>query len=461
MGCTAGVGCRHRAYSDLYVENMAAEIRDLEDQLYEYDYEYRLLEQELASLRQQNAQIQSQTSSNSQGTGFGNGEPLQFMTPSSPTEVPDPIDPYPGDSNSPGRSSILEGKSSSSGPEEVPSLPAATGSGSEPVEAPPGRVSPFGQGQPQTDPPGDESGFGSSPDDLLPPKIDLGEPMPPPLPTSSYVPRSSDRVDNVQPQMDALELNVSRIEIPAQLASQKTLKSSIQSSRNETESADSDTNAGFAEKRADSVSDDELNFTPGFATIRPGVEQVTDQRIVELAFHPTLSRAANFDDITDDDGLYLVLQPRNEKGQVVPIAADLSVVVLDPSRSGRAARIGRRDYSATEVKSKLVPSGSKQGIHLTLPWNGPDPNADRVIVFVRYTFPDGRQVIGEKTFFVSGPGGLKTVWAPRVEDSDSSNSSGSSNVISASYQSASEGQKVVRPSVGSSVGTPEVPTPPR
>ncbi len=35
-------GCRNRAYSDLYVESMAAEIRQLEDQLYEYDNEYHI-----------------------------------------------------------------------------------------------------------------------------------------------------------------------------------------------------------------------------------------------------------------------------------------------------------------------------------------------------------------------------------------------------------------------------------
>ncbi|MFK7737330.1 MAG: hypothetical protein AB8B50_14950 [Pirellulaceae bacterium] len=459
----SSVGCRHRAYSDLYVENMAAEIRDLEDQLYEYDYEYRLLEQELSSLRQQNNQIQSQTpSTSSQESTFGNRQPLQFMTPASPTVVPDPVDPYQGDNGAQGRSSILEDNSSSSGPEEVPSLPAESGQGNAPRETPPSRVNPFDRGQPQADPAGEDSGFGTSPDDLLPPQIDLGEPMTPPLPTSSYAPISGDRAANSQPQMDALELNVSRIEIPAQFASQKTLKSSIQSGRTGSQSSASNTDFDSAKKKAEPNNDGELNFTPGFATIRPAVEQVTDQRIVELAFHPTLSRAANFDDVTDDDGLYLVLQPRNEKGQVVPIAANLSVVILDPSRSGKAARIGRRDYSATEVKSKTVRSGSKQGIHLTLPWNGPDPNADRVIVFVRYTFPDGRQVIGEKTFFVSGPGGLKTVWAPRAEEAGASTSTrGSSNVVSASFQSATEGQKVVRPSVGSSVGKSEIPAPPR
>ncbi len=52
-------GCARRAYNDVYVENMAAEIRDLEDQLYEFDGEYRMMEQQLDALRAENARLKS------------------------------------------------------------------------------------------------------------------------------------------------------------------------------------------------------------------------------------------------------------------------------------------------------------------------------------------------------------------------------------------------------------------
>lgn len=107
------------------------------------------------------------------------------------------------------------------------------------------------------------------------------------------------------------------------------------------------------------------------------------------------------DDRPDDDGLYLVLQPKNERGQMVPVAADLTVFALDPARQGEQAKIGRWEYSAAEVQDKLQPGGSEQGIHLRLPWNGPDPSADRVIVFALYKFDNGRQVMGEKEVFIS------------------------------------------------------------
>jgi hypothetical protein len=231
--------------------------------------------------------------------------------------------------------------------------------------------------------------------------------MPPPLPVSRDFSNSSDRG-----QSHDMELNLSRIDVPAQLAS---------------------------------------NLGP--AQLKLGAEKPTDMKVVEIAFHPSLTRAANFDDEPDDDGLYLVLQPKNAVGQMVPTPAALDIAVLDPSREGDAARIGRWTYSAVEVKAKLQPIGSNQGIHLSLPWNGPDPAADRVIVFIRYTFPDGRQVVNDKHIFVAGKGSMKTVWVPRSTDE--------SPVTAASFERPSPIPNVIRPSGNSALGGPEAAPLPR
>jgi hypothetical protein len=52
-------GCQRRAFTELYVENMASEIRTLEDIVYEYDAEYRAMERELEDLRRINEQLES------------------------------------------------------------------------------------------------------------------------------------------------------------------------------------------------------------------------------------------------------------------------------------------------------------------------------------------------------------------------------------------------------------------
>ena len=91
--CAVLSGCHRRGYTDLYVESMASEIRDLEDQLYEYDHEYRLLEQELESLRRHNASLRA--SATSQGSNGGRaGEPARDTLPARrSTEVPELLPP--------------------------------------------------------------------------------------------------------------------------------------------------------------------------------------------------------------------------------------------------------------------------------------------------------------------------------------------------------------------------------
>lgn len=390
--CIALGGCHNRAYNDLYIENMASEIRDLEDQLYEFDYEYRQLEHELAALRAENARLRT-SDSPAPTRNNGSSAANSGRRPSTRESVP------------PQAESILE-----------PAIELPSDLSTDDL-LPPSRSNQSGTNSSDTPPTLNvpmDSGPEFDTEDLLPPTIEPGEPMPPQQPLGAQ--RSSDDTF----ASNALELNLSRIEVPAKLASQIY--------------AVDDANPDDGQADRDAAESEAVPFESAAAVIKPAVRQVEDNRVVELAFHPTLSRAVNFDDEADDDGLYLVLQPLNESGEMVPVAADLSVVILDPSRENDEARIGRRNYSANEVKAKMQAAGVSQGIHLKLPWNGPDPQADRVLVFVRYTFPDGRQVIGEKTFFVSGEAGVRTVWAPR---SSREHENDASPVVTASYEDAS------------------------
>lgn len=414
LGIALFAGCHNRAYNDLYVESMAAEIRDLEDQLYEYDHEYRVLEQKLAVLQSEN---------NARTLGAPQKAPkaatplpsFEFQPrPATPLSPAEETIKKPAASAAP---SILESQQESVLPqqpsgsaENLPLRPAA-----EPT--PPRSSIPRGIDRLPSPP---DSGNEFDLDLLSPPTIELGEPQPPP----SLLPGNG--ADNRRPAPeDDLEMNLSRIEVPTQLATG--------------------------------------NASAGQAKLTIAAEQVTDTRVIELAFHPAHSRSVNFDDDDADDGLVLLLLPKNERGQMVPAAAALSIVVLDPAREGAAARIGRWDYSAAEIKQKIQPLGTNQGIQLTLPWNGPDPSADRVIVFARYTFENGRQVIGQKEIYVTSHERFKTVWAPRGRSGNSmaaasSKSTASAGVAIASFQAsgtrAPDLNHTVRPAAGTTTLDP-------
>lgn len=216
-----------------------------------------------------------------------------------------------------------------------------------------------------------------NPNDLAPPKIDLGEPMPPSVP-----PIGTNINNQVTTADNDLELELGQIKLPAQLAS----------------------------ARSTSQADESLVRS---SQIHPAAEMPEDTRIVEVKFHPTLCRAVNSDQQGDDDGLYLVLQPYNSSGEFVPLPADLMVLALDLSREEKKATIGRWTLSAADVKSKMNPIGSSQGIHLSLSFSGPAPQCDRVLVFAYYTLADGRRVVAEHEVMLNNLHRQHAVWVPR------------------------------------------------
>lgn len=367
-------GCARRAYTDVYIENMASEIRDLEDQLYEFDSEYRALEQELDALQSENARLRSGLASGSAKTEFGGGQ--RSFSQGSAAQTPQPL---PGAAGSPG--SV---RPPDSQPSPAPSLearpplgreaPQDVGSGLAPTQ--PAVENPLSPSE--LPPPAQAPGAGESdPYDLknlVPPTIEQGEAMPPTLPA----PRSDGSAPLTLGTPSDLEVEVGQIAVPAQLAS---------------------------------VTSD------GPARMPVVAEMPRDQRIVEVKFHPSLCRAVASDSEGDDDALSLVLQPLNASGQFVPLPAQLLIVALDPASDNSQKPAGRWTLEAEDVQAKLQPIGSSQGIHLSLPLNGPKPQADRLVVFVYYTLPDGRRVVAEQEIFLNNAHRQHTVWVPRGKGS--------------------------------------------
>lgn len=318
---------------------MAAEIRDLEDQCYEYDYEYRRLEQENAALQQRLAGMERQleretpkTSSLFGGFGAGRSETPDFAPPS----IADPSD--------------------------ANSITPRT-------DSPPSSGFDDGEFDDMGDVPLDE---------LTPPTIDYGSPPP-----VSVLPQ-----DATTAPEDDLELNLSRIEVPSMMASH--------------------TSSRDAPERLAS-----LNSTSRPVEVPPR-EEVTDFRIVELAFHPTMTRSVDMDEKAGDDGVMMVIQPKNMSGQFIPLKAQLTVLILDPSLPQTQATIGYRKFSEAEVAAKTEPIGARQGIHLQLPWRaGANPRADRVIVMVKSTHENGKELVGSRDVVLSNSSQFKTVWTPR------------------------------------------------
>ena len=140
-----------------------------------------------------------------------------------------------------------------------------------------------------------------------------------------------------------------------------------------------------------------------------------DKRVTHLFLNPVQTTAADFDGQPGDDGLRVVLEPRNAAGQFVSDAGPVSIVVLDPDQLGEAARIARWDFDQTAMR-QLLAASSGRDIKLEVPWPGSAPTATKLKLFVRYETSDGRKLQADREIFVIPSGQTLSRWTPRSTD---------------------------------------------
>jgi len=140
----------------------------------------------------------------------------------------------------------------------------------------------------------------------------------------------------------------------------------------------------------------------------------TDRKVTHLVVNKRLSGGHDFDASPGDDGLALVVEPRNADDRFVPTAGEVSVVVLDPGEEGEAARIARWDLSAEEVKRRMHSDDFYgRGIHLKLPWPDQPPAHSDLAVFVRFVNDEGKKIETRLDLNVALQGNSSVRWTPR------------------------------------------------
>ncbi|MEI8373358.1 MAG: hypothetical protein WCJ35_11070 [Planctomycetota bacterium] len=121
--------------------------------------------------------------------------------------------------------------------------------------------------------------------------------------------------------------------------------------------------------------------------------------VAQITLHPALTGGIGSGSRPSDEGLLVVVEPRDFGGNIVNASGDISVALLDPALNGEQARLGRWDFAVAQTQT-MIRTGSQQGIHLRLPWTS-TPAHDRLKVFVRYTTRDGRKLQTERLIAVA------------------------------------------------------------
>ncbi|MGQ9574707.1 MAG: hypothetical protein ACUVUC_05275 [Thermoguttaceae bacterium] len=126
-----------------------------------------------------------------------------------------------------------------------------------------------------------------------------------------------------------------------------------------------------------------------------------------ITLNRLLTSGWDMDDRPGDEGIIVVLEPRDAQGRPVAAAAPVSVVLLDRGLPGEAARVARWDLDAQQVAAQFRQMPSGEAIYLELPWPGPPPVHSHLHLFVRYTTRDGRKLEANRELDIAleGQGG--------------------------------------------------------
>ena len=160
-------------------------------------------------------------------------------------------------------------------------------------------------------------------------------------------------------------------------------------------------------RRAPAASPGTAQFSPQrkrdcpLSTAKPAVAD--NKQIQKIVLNRLLTGGYNTSGRSGHDGVMVVIEPRNAKGEVLTAPGELSVVVIDPALGGAESRVARWDFTADEVAARFRKTVVANGIQLEMPWPAEPPQNEDLHVFVRYTTADGRQLEADKPIKVKPP----------------------------------------------------------
>jgi hypothetical protein len=140
-------------------------------------------------------------------------------------------------------------------------------------------------------------------------------------------------------------------------------------------------------------------------TTPPGAGQtIIESPPTQLVINKRLTGGLDRDGHNGDEGILVVFEPRDAAGHLVKWPGKVSVVLMDPSLEGEAARVARWDFSAAEVPGHFLSTVFGRGLQFELPWPAAPPRNRELQLFVRFTTQEGQKLTADTTIEVRPPG---------------------------------------------------------
>lgn len=123
----------------------------------------------------------------------------------------------------------------------------------------------------------------------------------------------------------------------------------------------------------------------------PGGGKASSAEVAEVTLDAKLTGGLNLDTHPGDEGLLVVVEPRDGAGQVVSAPAKVSIVVMDPAIVGEEGRLARWDYTPEQAGANIRAADEGGGLLFEVAWPDGPPMHRALVLYVRYTTADGRR----------------------------------------------------------------------
>ncbi len=142
------------------------------------------------------------------------------------------------------------------------------------------------------------------------------------------------------------------------------------------------------------------------------VAKADSKDVGQLVLNRMLTGGFSTEGRLGDSGVLAVLEPRDAKGRRLEAPGDVAVVLMDPSKTGREAKLARWDFPAAETAKLFRGNGIARGMYVECPWPDRPPDNNSLHLYVRYTTRDGRKLEADQSVEVALPGEKAARWTP-------------------------------------------------
>lgn len=122
--------------------------------------------------------------------------------------------------------------------------------------------------------------------------------------------------------------------------------------------------------------------------------------VAKIVLNRRLTGGFNADGTLGDEGVLVVVEPRDAAERLVREPGEVSLAVIDPKLRSDEARVGRWSFTADESLDHFKKTEFGDGYHFELRWPGEPPQHERLMLFVRFTDERGKRFEAQQQIVV-------------------------------------------------------------